>query len=72
MHNYFDFIGCNIQQARSDAGMTQEQLVRELDISTSVISRLETGRTMFSVARLMEIAEVLGVFAGDLLRAPDI
>ena len=35
MHNYFDFIGRNIQQAQSDAGMTQEQLARELDISTS-------------------------------------
>lgn len=70
MQNYFAFIGHNIQLARIGAGYTQEALACELDISTSVISRLETGRTMVSVTRLMEIAQVLGVFAGDLLREP--
>ena len=70
MHDYYDFIGQNVQAARNGAGMTQEQLARELDISTSVISRLETGRTMVCVVRLMEIAQVLDVFVGDLLREP--
>lgn len=70
MHDYFAFIGQNVQIARHSAGMTQEHLARELDISTSVISRLETGRTMVSVVRLMEIAQVLDVFVGDLLREP--
>lgn len=45
MHSYYDYIGKNIQAARHSVGYTQEQLARELDISTSVISRLETGRS---------------------------
>ena len=72
MHNYYDFIGRNIQQARLSAGYTQERLAHELGVSLSVISRTETGRTMLSVHRLMELAQVLNVFVGDFLREPEV
>ncbi len=70
MKYYYSFIGRNVQNARKAVGMTQEELARELDVSLSMISRLETGRTMVSVERLMEIAQILNAFAGDFLREP--
>ena len=54
-----NFIGSNIKNARIKAGFTQEKLAEKIDVSLSVISRLETGRTMVSVAKLIRIAQVL-------------
>ena len=71
MKDYYSFVGKNIQEARKAAGMTQEALAEALDVSLSVISRVETGRTMVSVKRLMEIAQILNVFAGDFFIEPD-
>ncbi len=68
MKNYYMFIGRNVKKARKAAGMTQEDLAWTLDVSLSTISRLECGRTMVSIERLMEIAQILNVFAGDLLK----
>ena len=52
-----NFIGSNIKEARIKAGFTQEKLAEKIEVSLSVISRLETGRTMVSVAKLMRIAQ---------------
>lgn len=60
-----NFIGSNIKNARIKAGFTQEKLAEKIDVSLSVISRLETGRTMVSVAKLIRIAQVLNVPAAD-------
>lgn len=70
MRNYYDFIGENVKLIRLAAGYTQEGLARELDVSLSVISRLETGRTMVSIERMLEIAQILGVRPGDILNEP--
>ena len=70
MHNFYDFIGENVKLIRLAAGYTQEGLARELDVSLSVISRLETGRTMVSIERMLEIAQILGVTPGDILNEP--
>ncbi len=32
--------------------------------------RLETGRTMVSIERMLEIAQILGVRPGDILNEP--
>ena len=60
-----NFIGSNIKNARIKAGFTQEKLAEKIDVSLSVISRLETGRTMVSVAKLMRIAQVLNVSVAE-------
>lgn len=61
------YIGENIKRARIKAGFTQEKLAERIDVSLSVISRLETGRTMVSVSKLLRIARVLNVSAASLL-----
>ena len=65
------YIGMNIKRARIRAGYTQESLAEQVDVSLSVISRLETGRTMVSVSKLIQIADVLGTFAGYFLMEPE-
>lgn len=66
-----NYIGTNIKKARIRAGYTQESLAEQVDVSLSVISRLETGRTMVSVSKLIQIADVLGTFAGYFLIDPE-
>lgn len=71
MQDCHSFIGKNIQNTRKAVGMTQEALAEALDVSLSMISRVETGRTMVSVERLMEIAQILNVFVGDFFLETD-
>lgn len=64
-------IGENIKQARLRAGYTQEKLAEKIDVSLSVISRLETGRTMVSVAKLQKIARILDTPVGTFFEPPN-
>lgn len=60
-------IGKRVQDARTKAGFTQELLAEKSNVSSSVISRLETGRTMVSIDKLYRIAQALNVGLQDLL-----
>lgn len=60
-------VGKRIQEARTRAGITQEALAEQLNVSTSAISRLETGHSMVSLERLYEISQLLHVGIQDLL-----
>lgn len=44
-------------KARSDAGMTQEQVARAMDTTQAVIARLESGRAMPSTRTLQRYAK---------------
>lgn len=66
------FIGENIKKIRIKAGYTQEKLAEKIDVSLSVISRLETGRTMVSVEKLMKIAHVLNVPVAVFFNEPEV
>ena len=61
-------IGKRVAEARTQAGMKQEMLAEKLGISASALSRLETGRDMVSLQRLLDIANILNVGLQDLLR----
>lgn len=61
------YIGENIKRARISAGYTQEKLAEKIDVSLSVISRLETGRTMVSLEKLLRIIHVLNTSAASIL-----
>lgn len=60
-------IGKRVQQARINASLTQEQLAEKANVSSSFISRLETGKVMPSIERLYMLAGVLNVGLQDLL-----
>lgn len=62
--------GTLIKEARTAAGMTQEQLAKKLDgITAADISKAERGEKNFSQAQLKQVAKALGITQASLLNA---
>ena len=53
-------VGQEIKRARGEAGLTQAELARRLDVSPSYISNIEAGRVNVTVGQLGERAQRLG------------
>ena len=53
-------LGVLLKQARKQAGMTQEQVARELNTTKSVISRMENHATDIRLSTLEKFAKALG------------
>lgn len=53
-------LGILLKQARKEAGMTQEQIARELKTTKSVISRMENHATDIRFSTLEKFAKALG------------
>ena len=60
-------IGQAIAHRRSLAELTQEEVAEKLGLGNEAVSRLERGKATLSVVRLMELAELFGCEAADLL-----
>lgn len=52
--------GVLLKQAREEAGITQEQIARELKTTKSVISRMENHATDIRLSTLEKFAKALG------------
>ena len=64
-------IGTVLKEARTAAGLTQEQLARRVSgVSAADLGRVERGEADFTQAQLKAIAKVLGVTQASLLNAP--
>ena len=63
-------VGRALANARLDAGRTQEEVAEILEIDKQTISRIETGRSWPSPARLVALASLYGVEVGNLFPAP--
>ncbi len=64
-------IGTVLKEARTAAGLTQEQLARRVSgISAADIGKVERGEADFTQAQLKALAKVLGVTQASLLNAP--
>ena len=61
MSDYKEQIGARIKAARILKGLTQDNLAEKLAVSTSCISRYETGVSIASVATLIRISQILDV-----------
>ncbi|MFZ2240801.1 MAG: helix-turn-helix domain-containing protein [Gordonia amarae] len=60
-------VGQRIRELRIEQGLTQEALALESGVTRNVLIQVEHGRRGLLYERLFDIAEVLGVDAGDLL-----
>ncbi|MDO4449752.1 MAG: helix-turn-helix transcriptional regulator [Moraxella sp.] len=60
-------IGKTIAKYRQQNGYTQEKLAELLQLGNETVSRMERGLIMPNVARLLELAEIFGCSASDLL-----
>lgn len=59
-------IGKQIKWWRQEMGITQESLGELVNLSTTTVSRLETGSQCVAVTKLVEIANALKIDAGLL------
>ena len=63
-------VGTLIKEARTNAGLTQEQLARRISgLSASDISMAERGKKELTQAQLKQIAKITGVTQSSLLNA---
>jgi transcriptional regulator with XRE-family HTH domain len=60
-------VGRAIARNRTASQLTQEQVAARLGIGNEAVSRMERGIVMPTVARLVELAEIFGCDAADLL-----
>ncbi len=60
-------LGIELKKARTQAGMTQEELAYKADVDRTYISMLENDRKSPTVDMLMRICKPLGITASQLL-----
>lgn len=60
-------VGSRIQLAREAAGLTQEQLAEQLDLTTQFISIIERGVSGASLETIVKLCRVLNVSCDYLL-----
>jgi ribosome-binding protein aMBF1 (putative translation factor) len=53
-------LGVLLKQARKEAGMTQDQIAKELQTTKSVISRMENHATDIRLSTLEKFAKAIG------------
>ncbi|AYY13195.1 XRE family transcriptional regulator [Actinobacteria bacterium YIM 96077] len=64
-------IGDRLRAERLRTGISARALAREIGVSPSLISQIETGKSRPSVSTLYAITNVLGVSVEDLFERPD-
>lgn len=65
-------IGRVIKGLRVEQGLKLEPLANDLDLATSTLSRIESGRHKPSVDNLVRIADALGVRVSDIFREAEL
>ncbi|MFI1355919.1 helix-turn-helix domain-containing protein [Streptomyces sp. NPDC020898] len=65
-------VGARIRQARLERGVSLRGLAREIGVSASLVSQIETGKSQPSVSTLYAITTALGISVESLFEgAPD-
>ncbi|ROR95897.1 XRE family transcriptional regulator [Salana multivorans] len=73
MHEELSQVGARLRAARHARGWTLEELAARAEMSTSTLSRLESGKRQASLELLLPLTRQLGIRIDDLVRldAPD-
>ena len=66
--NYNRLLQRVLREARTDAGLTQEEVAVRLGFPQSFVSKYETGERRLNLGELRDICEVLGVSLLDVVR----
>ncbi|MFD7246620.1 helix-turn-helix domain-containing protein [Streptomyces massasporeus] len=64
-------VGARIRQARLERGTSLRALAREIGVSASLVSQIETGKSQPSVSTLYAITTTLGISVESLFDARD-
>lgn len=57
----------HINAARVDAGLTQDELAKEMGVSRQTVIAWETGKTRISTAQLFMLCAITGFSTDDIL-----
>ena len=60
-------VGVNIKRMRQDKGIKLRQIARQLNVSASFLSQVETGKASPSLSTLKNIADALSTTVGNLV-----
>lgn len=60
-------VGAAIARQRTACDLTQDEVAERLGIGAEAVSRIERGLVMPNIERLMQLAEIFGCEAADLL-----
>jgi transcriptional regulator with XRE-family HTH domain len=63
----FNNIGKRLKKLRQFHGLKQDRIAREIGLSQTAYSKIETGDTSLTVTRAAAIAKVFGMTLGELL-----
>ena len=66
--NYNRLLQRVLREARTEAGLTQEEVAVRLGFPQSFVSKYETGERRLNLGELRDICEVLGVSLLDVVR----
>ncbi len=61
-------LGNNLKRIRTEKGISQGDIARELDVSRGFISNIENGKTNPTLATIAKLAKVVGVSADQLIK----
>ena len=61
-------LGQNLKRIRTQKGISQGDIARELDVSRGYISTIENGKTNPTLSTIARIAKALGVTNDELLK----
>ena len=73
MHKvFYENLGRNIKKARKKAGLTQQALADEIDISLNFMGKIEVAFSKPSMDTLIDIAEKLNTSVSALCKFEDV
>ncbi|MDN3025512.1 XRE family transcriptional regulator [Streptomyces sp. S.PB5] len=64
-------VGARIRRARLESGLSLRALAREIGVSASLVSQIETGKSQPSVSTLYAITTALGISVESLFEAAE-
>jgi transcriptional regulator with XRE-family HTH domain len=67
-----DTLGARLRAERERAGLTLRELARRLEVSPSLVSQIETGKSQPSVRTLYAIVSELGISLDELFAPADV
>lgn len=68
----FSKIGLKMKQLRTEQGVTQEKVAKDLDCTTAFVSNLENNRTKLNLRVLLYYAKLCNVSVDTLLHAGEV
>jgi transcriptional regulator with XRE-family HTH domain len=68
MKNESEKLGSNLKKIRTQKGISQGDIAKELGVSRGFISTIENGKTNPTLSTITKLAKVLGVSSDELLK----